>query len=408
MPIIVKGRKRNSMGRPVVDLTGQRFGMLTVEYLYPEDKVDKSGRKHKQWFCSCDCGGHKIITGDYLKQGHAKSCGCTNAQENFVGKRFGKLLVLERIERKGKHTHYICLCDCGNEVEVDHYDLRDGKRLDCGKCEKKKRPFRLVDLRGQRFGKLTVLDEDPVRHITPAGAVVIKWHCLCDCGRDTYVTSAALRNGTIKSCGCLLAEKFGMTMDEFEQSYANRTKQTGRKLDLTGQRFGRLIAIEPAEKSKSGRTRWLCRCDCGCETIVQTTNLTNGHTQSCGCINSVGEIVVERYLKENNIQYKRFYRDQRCVDERMLPFDFAIFNNGKLVGLIEYDGEQHFYAVRFNGMTQERAEEAFIEGQIHDRMKNEFCEKYNIPLLRIRYDQRDDVDTLIHEFISVIDNARIA
>ena len=56
-----------------------------------------------------------------------------------------------------------------------------------------------------------------------------------------------------------------------------------KKLDLTGQRFGRLTVLRPAENVGT-RTAWLCRCDCGRETVVLTSRLRSGHTRSCGCI----------------------------------------------------------------------------------------------------------------------------
>lgn len=54
--------------------------------------------------------------------------------------------------------------------------------------------------------------------------------------------------------------------------------------DLSGQRFGRLLVLRRADSSASGATRWLCKCDCGKETIVLSNNLTRGQTQSCGCL----------------------------------------------------------------------------------------------------------------------------
>lgn len=54
------------------------------------------------------------------------------------------------------------------------------------------------------------------------------------------------------------------------------------KLDLTGQRFGKLTVLEPAEKI-GGRTAWRCLCDCGQKTVVTTMRLRDGHRTSCGC-----------------------------------------------------------------------------------------------------------------------------
>ena len=56
-----------------------------------------------------------------------------------------------------------------------------------------------------------------------------------------------------------------------------------KKLDLTGQRYGKLTVLEPAENVGS-RTAWRCRCDCGGEAVVTTRCLRSGRTKSCGCL----------------------------------------------------------------------------------------------------------------------------
>lgn len=55
-----------------------------------------------------------------------------------------------------------------------------------------------------------------------------------------------------------------------------------KKLELTGQRFGKLTVIAPVE-NVDGRTAWLCRCQCGRERVVKTCHLRDGHVTSCGC-----------------------------------------------------------------------------------------------------------------------------
>lgn len=54
-------------------------------------------------------------------------------------------------------------------------------------------------------------------------------------------------------------------------------------IDLTGQKFNRLRVIELSGKNKQSRYKWLCKCDCGNEVIVNGTHLSSKHTQSCGC-----------------------------------------------------------------------------------------------------------------------------
>ena len=55
-----------------------------------------------------------------------------------------------------------------------------------------------------------------------------------------------------------------------------------KRKDLSGQRFGYLVAI--SSKYENGKTKWLCKCDCGKEHYVDASKLTSGHTKSCGCM----------------------------------------------------------------------------------------------------------------------------
>lgn len=57
----------------------------------------------------------------------------------------------------------------------------------------------------------------------------------------------------------------------------------GNKIDLTGQRFGRLLVICEYGRDKHRSVLWLCKCSCGNEVTVNGDYLRNGHTTSCGC-----------------------------------------------------------------------------------------------------------------------------
>lgn len=56
----------------------------------------------------------------------------------------------------------------------------------------------------------------------------------------------------------------------------------GKRLDLSGQIYGHLTAIKPAENIK-GRSAWLCKCQCGNECVVTTKDLRSGKRTTCGC-----------------------------------------------------------------------------------------------------------------------------
>lgn len=57
-----------------------------------------------------------------------------------------------------------------------------------------------------------------------------------------------------------------------------------KMLDLSGQRFGKLVAIEPNGKTKANKVLWRCQCDCGNETLSVSSNLTSLRSTSCGCV----------------------------------------------------------------------------------------------------------------------------
>jgi len=92
---------------------------------------------------------------------------------------------------------------------------------------------------------------------------------------------------------------------------------------------------------------------------------------------------IKNFLNENNIRYECEIIFDECKNQRHLPFDFYIKTDLSSVGfiLIEFDGIQHFKAKGFI------SEEKVIKTQINDRIKDEFCKQYGIPLLRIAFNE---------------------
>lgn len=118
------------------------------------------------------------------------------------------------------------MCDCGNTISTEYRYLKKGITKSCGcltrNVIKEKGLAAKFDLQGQRFGKLTVVEE--VEH-SPAGAV--RWKCKCDCGAETIVSSYALRQGEIQSCGCILSkgeEKINRILTENQIKYKKEFK----------------------------------------------------------------------------------------------------------------------------------------------------------------------------------------
>lgn len=107
------------------------------------------------------------------------------------------------------------------------------------------------------------------------------------------------------------------------------------------------MVIKPTEeRTKCRSIKWLCQCDCGNITKVSTNNLVQNITFSCGCLKqSHGAFLIEKFLQEHNIKFKKEYTfyDLKSPNKGTLRFDFAIFDkNNNLIQLLEYDGEFHF------------------------------------------------------------------
>lgn len=128
--------------------------------------------------------------------------------------------------------------------------------------------------------------------------------------------------------------------------------------------------------------------------------MISGDTQSCGCIISLGEAHIKNLLEKNNVNFnpqQTFLKTE--IDG--LRYDFGILNDSnKVIGLIEYDGLQHFQPFSFNKATYEEKVQNYIELAQRDFRKNEFAFKNNIPLLRIKYDCKN----IDNEILSFLDN----
>lgn len=126
-----------------------------------------------------------------------------------------------------------------------------------------------------------------------------------------------------------------------------------------------------------------CKCKkCGIEWEPKANNLLNNQTGCPICNISKGEDYINAYLADLKIEYVYQYRFNDCKYKYSLPFDFAIIDNNMVIGLIEYDGEQHFKPIDYFG-----GYERFQDVLRNDRIKNEYAHSNNIPLLRCNYKQ---------------------
>ena len=288
-----------------IDLTGQRFGRLTV------DNYAFTKNKRAYWNCTCDCGCHGIYAGKYLRNGDTKSCGCQKRDDSSI--------------------------------------------------------HNILDLTGQKFGRLTA---QYVSNRRPR-----KWHCVCECGNEVDILTTCLTTGHTQSCGCY---------------HIDRVVETSVK-DMIGKRFGKLV-VKEFGCIDGEKYLWLCQCDCGKEILVYGASLRSGNTKSCGCVLSVTEMIIDKFLTEHDIEFTRQKTFIGCRDSALLRFDFYIPSMNLA---IEYDGEMHYMETTVGND---------LEGQQRrDAIKTKYCEENEILLLRIPYWEKDNIESILTDWLFLYD-----
>ena len=274
---------------------------------------------------------------------------------DLTGKVFGKLTVIEEYPQRTPQgsVQWKCQCECGNMTIVSGDNLRRNHTLSCGCLQKESAQNRVIDLTGQRFGKLTVLEKaDTIDSQS-------YWWCQCECGKIIRVYGNNLKQGKTKTCGCTPSKKPN---------------------DLTNQKFGKLTALSLFYKNN--RVYWHCKCDCGNFTDVAASHLSSGKTQSCGCITySIGEKNIENLLINNSIKYIKEYKFKDLGEYR---YDFYLPDYNRL---IEFDGRQHFQAC---GGSWDKNDNLLLR-QTKDKIKNDYAITNNMDLVRIPYWKRDNI-----------------
>lgn len=157
---------------------------LAKIYVYNNRNYRYYTNDQLNWFYNSDL---------YLKSKMVKN-------QDIIGKRFGKLVVLnysESAKSKGYYGSYNCICDCGKMIVLPRINLLKGKMKSCG-C-------RYVDISGETFGKWYVLKLSDVKK-TLNGNNVYYYKCKCECGEVRDVTRRSLISGRSYSCGCFKNE----------------------------------------------------------------------------------------------------------------------------------------------------------------------------------------------------------
>lgn len=212
-----------------------------------------------------------------------------------------------------------------------------------------------------------------------------KYYGLFICPFCSKEFESSIRNitaGTARSCGCY-------------NKMLCQAKGHNNSKDIRGQKFNRLTAIEPTEKRRGRTIVWKCQCECGNECYVPISDLTNGHTKSCGCLRSYGEEKIANILTNNSIDFIREANFSTLVNQetgQRLRFDFLL---PQYDIIIECNGLQHYRPINFFG-----GEEGYNKRHYLDDIKRQWAISNNYKVLEIKYKEDNDIsETLILDFI---------
>lgn len=302
-----------------------------------------------------------------------------------------------------------------------------------------------IDLTGQKFNHLTVIERDFEAQKQHPNERQAWWKVYCDaCGQIKSLRSSIIKKA--QTCGCK------QNNDKKPRIVKKQPKDIEHfnGIDLTGQRFTRLLVLEYADEqhqifyNNEHKNTWKCQCDCGNICYVTTENLRRGDSPSCGCISKengkarlkdlsgqrFGHLLVLKWLGTINHNSKYLVRcdcgkeyeiyannlTQNCttscgcvkeshgeqkIREILLKNNIS-FENQKTFsdfcypdtkGIPRYDfylpdynilieyDGEQHFKVAFNWDTQEK----FNQRQFYDKLKNKYALQNNITLIRIPY-----------------------
>ncbi len=152
----------------VKDLTGQKFGHLTVV-----DRAPSDARGNARWNCVCSgggprCKGRTVVDSGALLRGNTKSCGCLSTKSvppPSPGDMFGRWRLVRQEETIRRESRWLCVCSCPEATEkiILQSNLRKGLSTSCG-CYKREQISALTSARHEYSAFLARLRSEAEAH----------------------------------------------------------------------------------------------------------------------------------------------------------------------------------------------------------------------------------------------------
>lgn len=285
-------------------------------------------------------------------------------KRELSGEKYNRLLVQYKIPNTSK---WHCLCDCGNECNVDQNNILSGRQKSCGCLNDENRRAKHKDKSGCVINGVKLLrrvhNDADERYI----------HYICECPFCHSEFEARINNiasGNTKGCGCT-------------------RHQYTHWIDLTGQDFELCHVLRRVENhvqpNGAEKVMYECQCVCGKTYIDWAHTIAHGRS-NCGCkrIKSKGEKEIEKWLNNKQISFspQYWFDDLRGDKNKPLYFDFAILDNEEnVLALVEYQGEQHYHSMGCKSIKNFGKRQR----EVTDPMKKAYCLSNDLLLWEISY-----------------------
>lgn len=377
---MTKHKTNEEFVKEIYDLVGSEYTLLS-KYTRSNDKVKI---RHNE------CGFEYMVVPSRFKSGNrCRKCNGVNQRktnEDFVlevrelvGDEYTFLEKYSTAIEKIEIRHNIC----NSTYYVSPNNFLRGNR--CAKCREISRIKKSTKSNGKFLDEVYELVEDEYTFIDEyinTETRILCRHNMCD--YEWKVKPSNFLNGTrCPKCSRKVANnKHMLSQDEFEKRVSDIV---GNEYKILGKYKGHRGYVAVKHNT------------CGREYYVTANNLLRG--KGCAnCATSKGEKAVRKYLMKNNISFEEEQTFEGLKYINLLRYDFAIYDyKGKLNSLIEFDGLQHTKPVELFG-----GEKYFKLSQKRDSIKDKYAKDNNIPLLRIPYEDLNDVDDILNNWFEKI------
>ena len=336
-------------------------------------------KNKKMYYCKC-CSGKKITFNDVKLTIESHGLSLLTSKENYKN-------ASQKLDIK---------CSCGNIYKISFSDIKRFKQYNCPKCSDIKR---VNDMKNKDIDNLNYYNYNQVKSIinntdskllsTNYNTCYDKLELKCSCGKTYYQSFTHISNKikTNKPILCPDCMK-NISDDKFR---LNECDIKHKIMELYGYEKFKIVDFN---KYKNNKTKIeFIHADCGHKFYSTLHNILVAERSCPNCENNhtLGIRKIIKFLENNNITYELEKKFNDCKYKRLLPFDIYLNSYN---ALIEFDGEQHYKSIDYFG-----GDESFELCKIRDNIKNEYCKNKNIPLLRIKYNQINQIDSLLKEYI---------